>query len=256
VTTNPSNKFCEIEIHAGGLSKARNLLLSNRLKPQVLIFASAHLVTLLYGNTRLRKIAIKNGVFPDSWYLTRYMSVFDRKITQTRGPKFFADLLDDKSISMKHFLIASSEEELARLMQNALSRNPNLKVVGSLIPPYQSDHSSYLHEWISKIELANPDVVWIGIGTPNQLFLADELTRGIECKICCVGAAFSFYAGTQVEAPKFLRQIGFEWVFRLSKEPRRLFTRYAKGNTIFLYLLLNDLVKRKGIQFTFRKRKR
>ena len=253
--SNPSNTFHEIPIHDGGLAKARALLISSQFYPQIFIFASAHLMSLFHLDTRLRKIALENGVFPDSWYLSKYMKFFDGNITQTRGPNFFASVLDDAALPLKHFLIASSEEELARSVQNSLSRRPNVKIVGALVPPYQKDYSVQLNEWVDKINLANPDVVWIGIGTPNQLVLADELTQGIACRICCVGAAFSFYAGAQIEAPRIFQQIGAEWIYRLSQEPRRLFIRYAKGNTIFLCLIIIDFLRRGGLHLIFRNRK-
>ena len=62
-----------------------------------------------------------------------------------------------------------------------------------------------------------------------------------------VGAAFDFLAGTKRPAPRFLSDIGLEWLFRLAAEPRRLARRYLGGNSEFLYLLAREAFLRSGI---------
>jgi N-acetylglucosaminyldiphosphoundecaprenol N-acetyl-beta-D-mannosaminyltransferase len=84
---------------------------------------------------------------------------------------------------------------------------------------------------------ADPDIVWIGLGTPKQDFEAARLARATGR--CCigVGAAFDFAAGAKREAPAALRRFGLEWAFRLATEPGRLWRRYVLGNPRFLLLL-------------------
>jgi N-acetylglucosaminyldiphosphoundecaprenol N-acetyl-beta-D-mannosaminyltransferase len=84
------------------------------------------------------------------------------------------------------------------------------------------------------VQSSTANLVWVGLGTPKQDFIASRLTRLTEVNTVCVGAAFDFYAGTQKQAPLFLRQIGMEWFFRLVTEPRRLWKRYLVGNMIFI----------------------
>jgi N-acetylglucosaminyldiphosphoundecaprenol N-acetyl-beta-D-mannosaminyltransferase len=55
-----------------------------------------------------------------------------------------------------------------------------------------------------------------------------------------VGAAFDFHAGSVQRAPAALRLIGFEWLYRLLQEPRRLWKRYLISNTLFLYYAFQD----------------
>jgi len=62
-----------------------------------------------------------------------------------------------------------------------------------------------------------------------------------------VGAAFSFHAGVIPQAPKWMQNNGLEWLFRLSKEPGRLFKRYLVTNTIFLILIVKQLIESKKI---------
>ena len=59
-----------------------------------------------------------------------------------------------------------------------------------------------------------------------------------------IGAVFDFIAGKVKRAPKWMQRIGLEWLFRLIQEPRRLWKRYLIGNTIFIWLVLKELVKK------------
>jgi N-acetylglucosaminyldiphosphoundecaprenol N-acetyl-beta-D-mannosaminyltransferase len=58
--------------------------------------------------------------------------------------------------------------------------------------------------------------------------------------VLAVGQAFDIVAGTKRRAPKLMRTLGLEWLYRLMQEPRRLFIRYASTNIAFLYLVLLD----------------
>ncbi|MCL5269386.1 MAG: WecB/TagA/CpsF family glycosyltransferase, partial [bacterium] len=90
---------------------------------------------------------------------------------------------------------------------------------------------------LEAIELANPDVVLIGMGTPRQEHwalmwsAADRRPR----VWWCVGALFEYYAGTRGRAPVWMRRTGLEWVWRLALEPGRLWRRYLLGNPRFLW---------------------
>ena len=55
-----------------------------------------------------------------------------------------------------------------------------------------------------------------------------------------VGAAFDYISGSKPHAPRYLRHIGLEWLFRLAVEPRRLWRRYLLGNTRFAWMLARD----------------
>ena len=57
-----------------------------------------------------------------------------------------------------------------------------------------------------------------------------------------VGAAFDFHAGVKPQAPHWLQNVGLEWLFRLSTEPRRLWKRYLYHNPRFIVLAMADLL--------------
>jgi len=93
-----------------------------------------------------------------------------------------------------------------------------------------------LPDLIGEIDKSCADIILIGMGVPKQEFLAYELSEELNVDlIICVGNFFEFYFDTKKRAPEFLRNSGFEWVFRLFTEPKRLWKRYLIGIPLFLY---------------------
>ncbi|HSV46890.1 MAG TPA: WecB/TagA/CpsF family glycosyltransferase [Ramlibacter sp.] len=81
-----------------------------------------------------------------------------------------------------------------------------------------------------------PSLVVLGMGMPRQETVALMLRAavGYPCLIVCGGAIIDFLGNKTSRAPAWLRRGGFEWLFRLALEPRRLFRRYVLGNPLFL----------------------
>jgi N-acetylglucosaminyldiphosphoundecaprenol N-acetyl-beta-D-mannosaminyltransferase len=89
---------------------------------------------------------------------------------------------------------------------------------------------------IKKINDAGAHIVLVGRGCPRQeVWVADHLGK-INAAMMAVGAAFDFHAGTAKQAPKWMQDHGLEWLYRLIKEPRRLWKRYFVTNSCFIYL--------------------
>lgn len=84
-----------------------------------------------------------------------------------------------------------------------------------------------------------PELVVLGMGMPKQEVVATRLAAsGVPCLIVCGGAILDFLGGKVDRAPKWVRRLGCEWVFRLIQEPKRLFSRYVVGNPMFLLRML------------------
>ena len=90
---------------------------------------------------------------------------------------------------------------------------------------------------VEAVNNADPDLLWIGMTAPKQEKWAychwKELN--IHCHCGTIGAVFDFYAGTAKRAPIWWQNNGLEWLYRLLKEPRRMWRRYIIGNTLFLW---------------------
>jgi N-acetylglucosaminyldiphosphoundecaprenol N-acetyl-beta-D-mannosaminyltransferase len=86
-------------------------------------------------------------------------------------------------------------------------------------------------------------IVFVGLGCPKQeIWMAANKGR-VRSVMLGVGAAFDFLAGSKPQAPRWMQQIGLEWLFRLATEPRRLWRRYAYHNPRFVALFTAQLLR-------------
>ena len=87
--------------------------------------------------------------------------------------------------------------------------------------------------------------MWVGLGCPKQeLWLARNHARLPPGVYGAVGAAFAFHAGRVRQAPSWMQRRGLEWLFRLCTEPRRLWRRYFVFNSLFVWYLLRDALRK------------
>jgi len=114
-------------------------------------------------------------------------------------------------------------------------RFPGLRVVGTHSPPFGPMTDEEDNAEIERINDADPDLLWVGLSTPKQeRWMAAHEGRVRARALIGVGAAFDMHAGLVPRAPSALQQSGFEWLYRLYKEPRRLWKRYLSNNPRFL----------------------
>jgi N-acetylglucosaminyldiphosphoundecaprenol N-acetyl-beta-D-mannosaminyltransferase len=121
--------------------------------------------------------------------------------------------------------------------------NSEIAIVGSYSPKMSPGISDELNGWVDLIQNSGATHVWVGLGTPKQDYAVHELAKRIDATFFAVGAAFDFLAGTVKEAPPILCNSGFEWVYRLTREPKRLWRRYLVGNLKFLLICLLEVLK-------------
>lgn len=156
-------------------------------------------------------------------------------LNQVRGPAFFEAALDEgRKYGIKHFLLGSTAETLDLLEAALRSRYPGVNIVGKYSPPFRALSAKDLEYQDELIAASSPHIVWVGLGTPKQDLEVRRLARERGYMAVAVGAAFDFSAGTKKEAPHWMGRMGFEWLYRLLSEPRRLWRRYLIGNLVFL----------------------
>ena len=101
---------------------------------------------------------------------------------------------------------------------------------------------------VAAVNAARPDVLWIGLGSPRQEIWAADLAARVDTPVILpVGAAFDFYSGRIRRAPRWIQAIGLEWLFRVAMDPHRLGWRYLRTNSLFIWLVAIDFVKRRGL---------
>jgi N-acetylglucosaminyldiphosphoundecaprenol N-acetyl-beta-D-mannosaminyltransferase len=142
----------------------------------------------------------------------------------------------------KVMFLGSSEKVLGLIREKAASRYPNLEVV-TYSPPYKPQFTVEDDlDMVKAINDANPDLLWIGMTAPKQekWTYANWDRLNIHCHVGTVGAVFDFFAGTYKRAPEIWQKLGLEWLYRLLREPRRMWRRYIIGNAEFLSLVIRE----------------
>ena len=135
-----------------------------------------------------------------------------------------------------HFLYGG-RPGIAELLQKRLEeRYPGIRIVGTYTPPFGPLSSEQEGELRERFQRLKPDMTWVGLSTPKQeRFMSDYLSRLDTTVMCGVGAAFDFHSKVVKQAPRWIQRSGFEWLYRTFQEPRRLFFRYLRNNTRFLW---------------------
>lgn len=138
--------------------------------------------------------------------------------------------------------MGSSEKVLELISKKAAEVYPNIEVI-TYSPPYKPEFSDEDNRAIiDAINAANPDLLWIGMTAPKQEKWTyshwNELN--IHCHVGTIGAVFDFFAGTVERAPIWWQEHGLEWLYRLLKEPKRMWRRYIIGNTLFLWNMTKE----------------
>ncbi len=135
---------------------------------------------------------------------------------------------------------------VARMAADRLSEQfRGLKVAGVSCPPHgfeqDENQSSRL---VDDINRSGADILFLGVGAPKQEKWGHRHLAKLRVgPVLCVGAAFSFAAGLAQRAPHMIQNSGFEWAWRLSREPRRLWRRYLVDDARFFIIAASELQK-------------
>jgi exopolysaccharide biosynthesis WecB/TagA/CpsF family protein len=135
------------------------------------------------------------------------------------------------------FLYGSNAEVLAKLRQRLQARFPKLEIAGAQPSRFRRVTADEKKEVVQTIRASGARVVFAGLGCPRQEVWAYEYRDALSLPVIAVGAAFDFHAGTIPQAPPTLQRAGLEWLYRFSREPRRLWRRYALLNPLYVAMI-------------------
>jgi|GEM_PF-1045173 len=163
------------------------------------------------------------------------------------GPDLFhAFLQHSNTQGYKHYFFGDTNETLAALEKKITTELPNVKVA-SFSPPFRKITPEEDQEMIQKINDAKPDVLWIGLGLPKQERWIFEHRDKLQVPVIVgVGAAFKLEAGTVKRAPSWMGNAGFEWLWRLFQEPKRVWRRVFIDAPQFVWFAGSEFFKSKS----------
>jgi len=145
------------------------------------------------------------------------------------------------------FLYGSGPETLRRLSARLVHEFPRLTIAGCYSPPFRPLTPGEDTEGVKAINDSGAGIVFVSLGCPKQETWMAEHRGRISAVMVGVGAAFEFHAGTMKRAPRWMQDVGLEWLHRLMSEPRRLWRRYFVTNSLFLaFLAVESLAPRRG----------
>jgi N-acetylglucosaminyldiphosphoundecaprenol N-acetyl-beta-D-mannosaminyltransferase len=209
-------------------------------------FANVHMVMEAYDDPHFRE-AVRSADFvvPDGMPLVWMQKLLGRgDATRVRGKSVMVEVLrraGAKGSSVGFY--GGTPKVLDAVRRRATAEFPQLSVSYAFSPPFRTVSDAEHNEIVRNITAANPDILFVGLGCPKQeIWMADHYDK-LSCVMLGVGAAFDFYAGSVRESPEWLSRLGLEWLYRLAKEPRRLWRRYLSTNPRFLFLAIRQLAR-------------
>jgi len=132
------------------------------------------------------------------------------------------------------------EELMANLKAALAQSHPELKIAGAEAAPLLPPKPAIDPATVEKIRNSGARIVFVGLGCPKQEFWMRSYAPYLDAVLVGVGQAFAIVAGQLSEAPPWMRRRGLEWLFRLCREPRRLWRRYLVTNSLYLAYVIRE----------------
>lgn len=172
---------------------------------------------------------------PVRWALNKFynLNLKDR----VYGPELTLHVLrkaDSKKLGI--YLYGSKKETLDKFTIFISKYFPGIKICGTHPDRFRESTYEEDNSDIRKINNSGTNLVLVGRGCPRQEFWVANHIGKINAVMMAVGAAFDFHAGILSQAPPWMQKNGLEWLFRLTKEPKRLWKRYLITNSVFIFL--------------------
>ena len=201
--------------------------------------AAVHTVMACAEDPELRSAVLGSSfTVPDGQPLVWALRALGHDLrSRVYGPDLMAHACARAAHTGRRFYLYGGRDEaaLAKLADSLRARYPGLRIVGSHCPPFRPLTAGEERSVVEDIEMAAPDVVWVGIGVPKQEKWMARMRDSLSAPVLIgVGAAFDFHAGLVAQAPAWLQRRGLEWAYRLAREPRRLWRRYLRYNPRFV----------------------
>ncbi|CAA9498715.1 MAG: N-acetylmannosaminyltransferase [uncultured Solirubrobacteraceae bacterium] len=207
-------------------------------EPAYLSAAAVHLVMVAQEDEDTRAAVDEATlVVPDGQPLVWALRSLGHEASRVYGPDLMAKYCERSAqTGVRMYLYGGRNQgALVELALRLRRRYPGLQIVGGYSPPFRPLDDDEQQWVIDDINRSKADVVWVGIGQPKQEIWMREFRDRLDAPMLVgVGAAFDFHAGLVPQAPSWMQDVGLEWVYRLSKEPRRLWRRYARYNPRFV----------------------
>jgi N-acetylglucosaminyldiphosphoundecaprenol N-acetyl-beta-D-mannosaminyltransferase len=134
------------------------------------------------------------------------------------------------------FLFGATDEMLTAFADRLREKYPKLRIAGQRASRFRKLSVAERDDLAVEINQSGAGMCFVGLGCPRQEVFAYEMKSRVSMPLVAVGAAFAFHAGMLAQAPPWMQRNGLEWFYRLTREPGRLWKRYATTNPAFASL--------------------
>jgi N-acetylglucosaminyldiphosphoundecaprenol N-acetyl-beta-D-mannosaminyltransferase len=144
--------------------------------------------------------------------------------------------------NLKVGFYGGKQEVIDAIKERAGRELPNLQIAYAYSPPFRPLTAEEDARVTEEIKTSGAQVLFMGLGCPKQENWMAAHRGKIPAVMLGVGASFDFYAGNVKESPRWLQNMGLEWLYRLMQEPNRLWYRYLILNPRFMFLAARQLL--------------
>jgi N-acetylglucosaminyldiphosphoundecaprenol N-acetyl-beta-D-mannosaminyltransferase len=244
-----------VELGRGRVSVGSSEMVVNELlrlasldRPSVVVTPNIHHIAMLECDDALAASYSSAACWPaDGWPVAVVASLLARRpVHRVAGSDLVEILARRAAQEGLKVAILGGAGDAAHLASTGLRlRNPSLCVaLTDPLPKVVVEDEQLLPLAAEKVDVARPELIFLGLGAPKQELFATALAAQINSGvIVCVGAGINFSAGMQSRAHPALRRVGLEWLHRLLEEPRRLWRRYARSAPVFMRVAARTLLR-------------
>ncbi len=212
---------------------------------KVICIANVHMLVEAYRDSAFASVLRKADlVTPDGMplvWMLRLMGV--AKQDRVAGLDVLLALCDRASSEgVGVFFLGSQDSSLNKMRQRLDKEFPDLNIVGMEPLPFRPMTREEDEAIIRRLNESKAGLVFLSLGCPKQEAWMAAHKDKVNAVMIGLGGAFPVYAGIHKRAPRLIRSIGLEWLYRLLQEPRRLWKRYASTIPVFVWLALKQLI--------------
>ncbi len=175
-------------------------------------------------------------IFPDGIGITIACKMIKNPLKENINGTDMFPLLCELAVKKDYSIyLLGAEPGIAEIVKkNSEKKYPGIRIVGFRDGYFDRDLET--GQIISRINKLQPDILLVAFGAPAQEKWISRHKAEIQSyALLGVGGLFDFYSGKNKRAPRWMREIGLEWVYRMMQEPGRMWKRYLFGNPLFLY---------------------
>jgi len=216
-----------------------------RKEKKRIFYLNVHNTVISYKNPNYLTI-INSGdlVYPDGWGPVIAMRLLGNKcFKRVNAADYIDKLLEILNLEKaKLYFLGSEKETLIQTIKTIHDKYKGITISGYHHGFFKKSEEKII---VSEIKSLEPNLVFIGMGTPKQeQWVNNNWDFLPQAVYWCVGGLFGYVSEVKSRAPYWMRELSLEWFYRLIQEPSRLGVRYTVENALFIFFLLKFLVKK------------